>query len=151
MANTYTRIYYHVVFSVKHRSCKFSLDQLDSVFEIMRLVFVNEDNLPIIVGGYTDHLHALISVKPKYALSDIISKVKSKSNKWLKDKKIVEDIFEWQVGYGAFTISHNDLDSVCQYIRNQKSHHETTDFKEEYRKMLRDSEIEFDEKYLFDL
>ena len=151
MANTYSQLHFHVVFSVKNKACSFSISELDSVFEVLRVVLLQEDVFPIVVGGYTDHIHALINIKPKYSISNIMSNIKSKSNKFLKEKKHVKDNFEWQVGYSVFSISHNDVFSVRRYILDQKSHHQKLTFEEEYRKMLKDAEIEFDEKYLFDL
>ena len=151
MANTYSQIYYHIVFSVKNRENKFQLKNLESIFNVIGVVIADEGVVPIIVGGYTDHIHALVVAKPKYILSNIIANIKSRSNKWLKEKRLVDDQFEWQVGYSVFSVSRMSLESVKKYIENQESHHQKIGFKEEYIDLLKEADIEFDEKYLFDL
>lgn len=151
MANTYTQTHYHVVFSVKNRESKLQYSNLNHIFDLIGIVISEEDTIPLIVGGYTDHIHLLISVKPKYAVSDIISKIKTKTNKRLKEKQLVDGRFEWQIGYSVFGVSRHDLEGVKSYIENQESHHHKISFKEEYVSLLKEAKIHFDEKYLFDL
>jgi hypothetical protein len=58
--------------------------------------------------------------------------------------------FGWQTGYGAFSVSPRDLDTVRNYIANQEEHHRKLTFQEEFLKFLKEYEIEYDEKYLWD-
>jgi REP element-mobilizing transposase RayT len=151
MANTYSQTHYHVVFSVKNRENIFQNHHLNEIFNLIGIVIFEEDAKPLIVGGYLDHIHLLISIKPKYAVSNIVSKIKSKSNKRLKEKRLVDKNFEWQIGYSVFSVSRQDMELIRSYIKNQESHHKKIGFKEEYISLLREANIQFEECYLFDL
>jgi hypothetical protein len=76
--------------------------------------------------------------------------IKSCSSKWINENKKVRGRFQWQVGFGAFSYSRWDLDRVIAYINNQEAHHSKKTFREEYYKLLREFEIEYDERYLFE-
>lgn len=56
----------------------------------------------------------------------------------------------WSVGYGAFTLSVKEKDRIINYIKKQKEHHESTTFVDEYKKLLNEHGIPFEEKYLFE-
>ena len=75
--------------------------------------------------------------------------VKSDSSKWIKTKGRKYSQFKWQAGYGAFSIQYNKLDRVIEYIKNQEQHHQNQTFKSEYKNLLSDNNIEYDERYLW--
>ena len=84
------------------------------------------------------------------ALSDLIREIKNNTSNFINEKKLIKGKFSWQEGYGAFSYSHSQLDSVYQYILNQEEHHKKKTFREEYVDFLQKFEIEHDEKYLFE-
>jgi putative transposase len=57
--------------------------------------------------------------------------------------------FAWQEGYGAVTVSPSDVPTVRRYIARQEEHHRKKTFPEEYREILVESGIPFDERYLW--
>ncbi len=67
-----------------------------------------------------------------------------------KRKELVKQKFNWQEGYGAFSYRLRDIDEICKYIQNQESHHKKRTFREEYTDLLREFDVEYDEKYLFE-
>ncbi len=150
MGDTYTKIIYHVVFSVKYRRSCFPLEIREKVFSLLAHVINEEGVVPLCVGGHVDHIHLLVSIKPTQKISDIISKIKTRSSKLLKLKGLVKWDFEWQNGYGLFTVSSYDYEGLKRYIENQEEHHKKKGFKKEFVKMLNDMDIEYEEKYLFD-
>ncbi len=81
---------------------------------------------------------------------NLIEKVKSHSSKWIKTKGEEFHNFYWQYGYGSFSISPKHIDVVVQYIKNQEEHHKKVSFKDEYRKFLKEYDIDFDERYVWD-
>lgn len=101
------------------------------------------------IGGVEDHVHILAGLSPSLAVSDVIRDVKASSSKWMGDEGHV-DTFEWQKGYGAFTVSYDRVEAIRKYIRNQKVHHRTKTFQEEYIDFLQRHGIEFRLEYLFE-
>ncbi len=97
-----------------------------------------------------DHTHILVSIKPNIAISDLVRDIKSNSTSFIKEKKILDEDFSWQEGFGAFSYSKSQSQQVVNYILNQPLHHQKRNFKEEYVEFLRNYDIAYDEKYLFE-
>jgi len=102
------------------------------------------------VGGWIDHVHIFFGMPVTTCISDFIGAIKASSSKWINENNFTRGNFQWQSGYGAFSYSKSQRDSVIKYIMNQEKHHKTKTFKEEYLKMLHDFEVDYDEKYLFE-
>ena len=97
-----------------------------------------------------DHIHILVSVNADFRLSDLVRDVKTSSTMFVNAKNWYPQKFRWQEGYGAFTYNLKDVPRVIQYIRNQEEHHKVATFKEEYLAFLKEFEIEYQDKYVFD-
>ncbi len=97
-----------------------------------------------------DHIHILIGLHPTIAISDMVRDIKASSSKWINENKWVKGRFRWQEGFGAFTYSKSQIDTVAKYILNQPEHHRKKSFKEEYLDLLHKADIHYDEKYLFE-
>ena len=93
------------------------------------------------VGGTEDHIHLLLHLPPKLALAKAVLLLKANSSKWMGE---AGREFSWQEGYGAFSVSASNLDSVIGYIQNQEKHHRKFTFEEEFRAILRRHGIEHD-------
>lgn len=76
--------------------------------------------------------------------------IKSSSSKWINENKFIVGKFHWQEGFGGFSCSKNHRDVLIKYIMNQEEHHSKKSFKEEYLELLKENEVDYDEKYLFD-
>jgi REP element-mobilizing transposase RayT len=105
---------------------------------------------PIIIGGYTDHIHILCMLSKKIALMKLLEEVKSHSSKWMKTKDESLRNFYWQDGYGAFSVNPSEIDKVIAYISNQREHHKKKTFQDEYRAFLKKYKVEYDERYVWD-
>ncbi len=150
MAGTFSQIYIQAVFAVKGRENLLQKQWRDEVFKYMAGIIKGKNQKPIIVNGVADHVHLFIGLKPVMALSDLIREVKNNTTNFINEKKFVKGKFSWQEGYGAFSYSHSQLDTVYQYILNQEEHHRKKTFREEYIDFLQKFKIEHDEKYLFE-
>ena len=106
--------------------------------------------IAIEVGGHKDHVHILCRISKHTSIPKLLEKIKGISSKWIKTRFRELNDFYWQDGYGAFSVSASDLDSTISYIRNQRSHHISKSFKEEYLEILNLHKVEYDEKYLWD-
>jgi putative transposase len=150
MSGTFSQVYIQVVFAVKGRQNLLQKPWRDEVFKYMAGIIKGKSQKSIIVNGVEDHVHLFIGLKPSMSISDLIRDVKNNTTNFINDEKFIQGKFSWQEGYGAFSYSHSQIDSVYQYILNQEEHHHKKTFKEEYLEFLKKFEIEYDEKYLFE-
>jgi putative transposase len=105
---------------------------------------------PIIVGGHVDHVHILCQQSRTRDAASVIKEIKRASSIWLKTKGPTLEEFAWQAGYGVFSVSQSQMDSVRKYIADQEAHHRKLSFQDEYRQFLKKHEVPFDERYLWD-
>ena len=105
---------------------------------------------PVQIGGVTNHVHLLVNLSRKIPLMTLVEKVKSHSSGWIKSKGNIFQGFYWQKGYGGFSVNPKQVDTVKQYILNQGEHHKKSTFQEEYRKFLKEYNVEYDERYIWD-
>jgi REP element-mobilizing transposase RayT len=150
MANTYTRIYIHIVFTVKGRQNLIEKKWKDDLYKYICGIVNGKEQKVYAIGGIADHIHILISIKPDIAISDLVRDIKSNSSKWINEKRMVKGKFQWQEGFGAFSSTQSQLDIIIAYINNQENHHQKKTFKDEYFDFLQKFNIEYDEKYLFE-
>jgi REP element-mobilizing transposase RayT len=149
MPSAYTSLTYHIVFSTKYHKPRLTDAIRAETYSYIGGIIANKRGQAIEIGGVADHIHIVTSCSPAVALADFIRDIKANSSKWLREEKDQRD-FGWQVGYGAFTVSCSQADTVRRYVRNQAEHHRTRSFEEEFRAMLKRHGISFDEKYLFE-
>jgi len=145
---TYTQVIYHVVFATKNRERTLDKSYREELFRYIWGIVKNHDCHLFRVNGVEDHLHILTSIHPTVSLAGLVKAIKTGTSKWIKDKKVFPKFDHWQEGYGAFTHSPREKEVLIEYIKNQEEHHRRVDFLDEYRKLLREADVEFDEKYL---
>lgn len=150
MANTYTQIYIQIVFAVKGRQNLISKENREELHQFITGIISNRGQKLFAVFAMPDHVHILVSMSPKVSISDLVRDIKAGSSKFINDKKWMNEKFNWQEGYGAFSYSKSSVDSVVRYILNQEEHHQNKSFKNEYLDFLEKFEIEYDSKYLFE-
>lgn len=98
------------------------------------------------INSMPDHMHIFIGMRPHQSISALMQNVKSESSKWIKDKKFCASPFAWQEGYGAFSYSKSHVPGVIQYVQNQEVHHRKETFLDEYRRLLKLFEVDYDEQ-----
>ncbi len=149
MANTFTQLYAHIVFSPRGRSNAISPIWKVELYKYIAGIIANKNQKLMAVNGMPDHIHLLIGLKPDCCLSDLIRDVKANSSRFIKDKNFVPEIFEWQKGFGAFSVGQRELTTIINYIKNQEEHHKMVSFRKEYIRFLREHEIDFKSEYIF--
>ena len=150
MANTFTQIYLHNVFAVDFRVGLIKPSWEEELFKYITGIVEQQDQKMIAINGVPDHIHFVIGMKPTCKLSDLHREIKKSTNDFIKEKKFTKTKFKWQEGYGAFSVSPHSLDTVVKYVMNQKEHHKKQTFKDEYLRFLKEYQIDYNEKYLFD-
>ena len=149
MTGTFSQIYIQIVFAVKNRDSLIQPEWETELFKYITGIVRNQEQKMLAIGGTSNHIHFLLGMKPACCLSDLVREIKKSSNSFIKEKQFTRYNFQWQEGYGAFSYSHSALNSVIQYIQNQKEHHKRKTFREEYVQFLKSFEIEFKDEYLF--
>jgi REP element-mobilizing transposase RayT len=150
MANTYSQLYVHVVFAVKHRQNLILKGWKNELYQYISGIISNKDLKLMIVNGVADHIHLLIGIKPNCNLSDLIRDIKANSSKWINGQNYVVGKFEWQTGFGTFSVSQSQLSKVINYIKRQEEHLKVKTFKEEYIEFLKAYHIDYNESYIFE-
>ncbi len=150
MPNTYSQITIHSVFAVKYRQNFITKDWRDNLHQYISGIITNKGAKSLAVGGWKDHVHILFGMPVTMCISNFMSSVKANSSKWINEQHFLNNKFQWQDGYGAFSFARSQRSIVINYIMNQEEHHRTKSFKEEYIKMLSDFDITYDDKYLFE-
>lgn len=150
MANTYSNLFYHIVFSTKGRKDLISPEIETRVWAYIGGIARNHEVVAIQIGGIENHIHVLIMAKPKIAPSQIVQWLKGESSKWIHETFPELHDFAWQDGFGVFSVSKSNVPDVVEYIRTQREHHAKQTFADEYVSMLRLHGIDYDDRYLFD-
>jgi REP element-mobilizing transposase RayT len=149
MANTYTSLHYHVIFSTKNREPWLVPNIEQRIWQIIGGVARSHKMTALQVGGVEDHIHALITAPPTIAPSQIAQYLKGGSTRLINEEFMLMRGFGWQDGYGAFTVSKSKIPEVISYIQNQREHHRKQSFQEEYLRFLRENGIDYDERFLW--
>ena len=149
MANSYTQLYIHFVFAVKYRAALLN-ESWDNRLRLYIIATVqNNGHKVLAINNMPDHLHLFVGLNPAQSVSDLMRLVKGDSSEWINKEKLTPTKFHWQDGYGAFSYSRSQIDKVVNYILNQQEHHKKTTFLEEYRPILKNLDVDFDERYIF--
>jgi REP element-mobilizing transposase RayT len=151
MPQSLSNVLVHITFSTKGRRAILRPGDLRAeMHKYLGGVSNSLDCPPLIVGGTEDHVHVLARQARTISLADWIKELKRGSSIWAKTKDPALESFQWQAGYGAFSVSQSQLARVQRYIAGQDEHHRKLSFQEEFRELLRRHAVEFDERYVWD-
>ncbi len=150
MPNTYSKLHAQIIFAVKGRSNFIQNDWRDEVYKYMSGIVDGKSQKLYSIGGMPDHIHLLIGYQPSISISDLVRDIKSNSSAFVNRKKVVDNKFQWQSGFGAFSYGQSQVSDVIRYIDNQQEHHKHRTFKEEYIQFLTNFKIEYNSDYLFE-
>jgi REP element-mobilizing transposase RayT len=148
MANTYTQIHIQAVFAVQNRQSLINPEWKDELYKYNTGIIQSYNHKMLQINGMPDHIHIFFGMRPTQSLSDLMKQVKQDSSKWINTKGFVNGKFSWQEGYGAFSYSKSHILRVIKYITNQEEHHKTKTFANEYLELLKESGIDYDERYI---
>ena len=146
--STNTQILYLIVFSTRYRERTMIKKDRPEFFQYIAGLLKKKGCHLYRINGVEDHLHILTHLHPSLSLASLVKDIKLATTKLIKEKKLFPNFGGWQDGYGAFTYSIEAVNNLIEYIRNQEIHHKLSSFEEEYRNLLNEHKISFDEKYL---
>ena len=146
--STYRQIFYQIVFGTRNREA--TINEANEV-ELYKYIsgVIKEHNCHLYrINSMPDHIHIFSDLHPSVCLADFVKSIKVSSSLWMKETGKFPDFSAWQGGYGAFTYSIREKDMIIEYVKNQKEHHKKESFYDEYKRLLIENGIEFDEKYM---
>jgi len=147
MSRTYTNLLTHVVFSTKDREPLIRAEMKNELYAYLGGLTKELKGKAYGINGIDDHVHMLVNLPPIVSVSDAMRFIKSNSSAWIHERST--RLFNWQPGYGAFSVSKSNVPQVLNYIANHESHHRKIAFKEEFIGLLRKHGIDYDDRYLW--
>lgn len=150
MPQSLMKLYAHLVFSTKNRQPFLDAGIQPRVHAYLATIVRGLDSPWVVVGGVADHVHILFDMGKLHAPVKFVEQIKRESSKFVKTLGTSYKDFYWQRGYGMFSVGPANRDDAEAYVRNQEEHHRSKSFQEEFRAMLRQYSVEFDEQYVWD-
>ena len=149
MAQSLGKIYLHIIFHIKTTSCPILTEHIDRAHQYIGGL-VNATGCQVLcVGGTENHVHALIMFSRTETVAHVVEEMKRNSSRWIKTLSPTYANFAWQGGYGVFSVSQSQVETVVRYIKNQAEHHKKQSFHDEYLQFLDSYQIQYDEQYVF--
>jgi putative transposase len=150
MASTHTQITIHFVFAVSGRENAITNNIKEDLHGYIAGIVTNHKHKMLAINSHFDHVHLLVGLHPGQSVSDLMRDVKANSSRFMNEKRKSNRRFEWQEGYAAFSYARSQRDQVIKYIEKQEEHHRVKSFREEIIEILKNFEIDYDERYLFE-
>jgi len=150
MPQSLANVYIHLIFSTKDRHPFLTDHVRPSLHSYFGQVGKTLECPIILANSVEDHVHILHRLSRTFPISKAVEEFKKSTSKWLKTQSPDLAKFSWQSGYGAFSVSESNLAATTAYIQNQREHHRTKSFKEEFREFLDKNDLTYDEKYVWD-
>ena len=148
MPDSYTNLLYHIVFSTKDRRPLITPEYEPRLYDYIGGTIRSLGGICLELNGTEDHIHLLAKLRPDRAVSDVLRDLKANATGWMHDVFPSIRGFSWQRGYGAFTVSHSNVEEVRCYIAKQKEHHRKVSFRDEFIQFLKVNGIEYDERFI---
>ena len=152
MSQSLAKVIVHIVYSTKHRQPWLHDPILRAELYAYNATILKEDadSPAILINGMEDHIHILCLLSRKFPIMDVIKKSKTETSKWFKKQAATLSDFQWQAGYGIFSVSESNAEQVKRYIANQAEHHKRISFQDEFRELCRRHGLDIDERYVWD-
>jgi putative transposase len=131
MPQTFHQIWIHLVWATKNRAPLLVEGKRKRIFEHIRTSALAKGYYLDMINGVEDHVHCLVALQPNCALSKMVNDLKGESSRWINDGELLDEPFGWQDGYGAFSVSHQNVPAVRAYIKKQAEHHRKVSYQDE--------------------
>ena len=148
MSDSYTNLLYHIVFSTKDRRPLINPAYEVRLYDYIGGTIRSCGGICLELNGTEDHIHLLAKLRATRAVSDVLRDLKANASGWMHEVFPSLKNFSWQRGYGAFTVSHSNVESVRRYIARQKEHHQKVSFRDEFIQFLKANGVEYDERFI---
>ncbi len=123
LMQTYSALWVHLIWSTKNRQPTISQKLKYKLYDQIRKICLDKTYHLDFINGIEDHIHLLISLSPKFSVSNVVKDIKGVSQKWIVESGLIDAYFEWQDGYAVVSVSPSNVQRVRNYIKNQEKHH----------------------------
>ena len=137
MPKTYSSIWIHLIWTTQDRRPLIAKGLNVELCTFIRKNTIEKGMIVDMINGIEDHMHAMVRLKPVQSISEVMKQIKGASARWINSKKLLDMKFQWQQGYGALSVSPNDIDKVRKYIKNQEYHHRSWKLEDELKRFQR--------------
>jgi REP-associated tyrosine transposase len=148
MSDTFTNLLFHIVFTTKDRQPMITEAVRERLYAYIGGIIRGEGGTLLEIGGMPDHVHLLVRFRSDTAVADMVRRIKANSSKWMNERPEAPGRFQWQTGYGAFSVSESRIPPLLSYIQRQREHHARVSLRDELIALLNRNRIEYDERYL---
>ncbi|MCX6273356.1 MAG: IS200/IS605 family transposase [Bacteroidetes bacterium] len=145
---SFTQITYQLVFATKDRTKNFVESEQERLFRYIQGILKKKNCHMHGINGYQNHLHVVFELHPSVALADLVKDVKVSTSLWIKQNKVFPYFTGWGEKYGAFTYGSSERTRLTEYVKNQKPHHQKVDFEEEFKQLLKEHGVDYDDRFL---
>jgi len=148
--SSFINVYLHYIFGTKNREPLIVPELKKRLLAYMSGIAKENNMKAIAINGTENHVHILISIPSTITIAKAIQMIKGGSSYWVHKTFPEFQNFEWQKGYGVFSVSQSNLNNIMKYIKNQEKHHAAEEFKQEYISLLKMHEIDYDSRYIWE-
>ncbi|MEI6754178.1 MAG: transposase [Paludibacter sp.] len=149
MSQSLSKLYIHAVFHVKYNECLIQSEDEKELYAYIGGVLKLSKSIPIAINGTENHIHVLCIMSKNISLANLLEDIKGDSSRWIKTLGPHYREFVWQGGYAGYSVSQSKVEIVKKYIENQKIHHLSQTFKDEYIIFLKENKVDYNEDYLW--
>jgi len=149
MSQSLSKLFVHIIYHIKNKNAYIRNEEKNELYSYIGKITKDLDSIPILINGVENHVHILCVMSKNIALSKLIEEIKKNSSRWIKKFGPHYSYFEWQGGYGGFSVSPSICEKTKKYIENQEERHKKISFQEEYLLFLKEYGIDYNEKYLW--
>ncbi len=150
MPHSFTNLLTHIVFSTKGRIPQINQELKPQLLAYTGGIVREIHGSALLINGAADHVHLLVRLPATVALADALRAIKTNSSRWVHERWPARADFAWQTGYGAFSVSQSNAETVLRYIAKQEEHHRKASFQQEMITYLRRNKIDYDERYIWE-
>ncbi len=146
--SAYQQIFYPIVFGTRNRKTTLAEAHQEELYKYIWGVIENHRCKLYRINGMEDHIHIFSDLHPAVSLAAYVKDIKLSSHDWMKKSGLFPAFDGWQEAYGAFTYCIKERDIIIDYVKHQKSHHKHETFFDEFKRLLIENGVRFEEKYL---
>ena len=150
MAQTFSNLLFHVVFSTRYRKPYLDAELKPQILASLGGIVRELEGKALMINGAADHIHMLVALPPTISIAEALRVIKTNSSRWVHEKWSLRRSFAWQAGYAAFSISQSNVAQVIRYMVDQEKHHQKVSFQAEFISYLKKHGISYDERYIWE-
>jgi REP element-mobilizing transposase RayT len=147
--HTYTQFLYQIIFHTKRNEKTLLKQNRKDLFSYIAATINKQNSFVYEIGGTENHIHIITRIHPAVAVSDVVKNVKLSATKMIKTRNLFPGFCGWQEGFSAFSYTQDALENLIEYARNQEIHHLKESSRDEYKRLLMNNKIDFNDEYLF--